>query len=193
MSTSKKEKNLKVIVVGSCGVGKTALIQTYLRNEFPENISTTVTPASTSTDIKNSDGTITHLQIWDTAGQERYQSISKMFYRNANVALVCFQEETAETVEQWISRVRADVPGCTIFLVQTKADLMNNDKRMASNSRGNDLKRKYNAAAYFLTSSKIGLMINNVFNDASLVEVPDDAVAEQSVQETKQTEKSSCC
>jgi small GTP-binding protein len=73
----------KIVVLGSQGVGKTSLVNRYVKNAFTPPTTTSTIGASFLTkrvvDIDTS--TVVRLQIWDTAGQERFRSISKLYYR----------------------------------------------------------------------------------------------------------------
>jgi small GTP-binding protein len=39
-------------------------------------------------------------EIWDTAGQERYHSLTPMYYRNANAAVVVFDVTNSQSFER---------------------------------------------------------------------------------------------
>jgi small GTP-binding protein len=122
---------VKVILVGNSGVGKTCLIGSYLKNTFENRTAQTVAPAYSCREVKKADGTIVILQIWDTAGQERYASISQLFFRDSNVALVCCDpgDSTSITaVKDWIKRILNEVSDCHLFGVLTKTDLIAADE-----------------------------------------------------------------
>ena len=56
----------------------------------------------------NIDDTEIKLQLWDTAGQERFGNVTTSFYRNADIALVCYDlsdRETFENLDGWISGI----------------------------------------------------------------------------------------
>ena len=184
-------KQVKVIVVGSCGVGKTALIGKYFKKDFNENTDTTISPASSHAIIKLPSGIDAHVQIWDTAGQERFQSISTMFYRDSHVALICFDINTTDTIEQWINRVHNEVPECLIMLVQTKADLLDQTALMETNAKGNQMKNEFKAHSFYLTSAVDGRMVENVFFDSALYAVCEDKT--ETAKSEEQKEKGSCC
>jgi small GTP-binding protein len=78
--THHSRPSVKIILVGSSGVGKTCLSASYQKQNFNKNTAPTVAPASSCR--------VVILQIWDTAGQERYASISQLFFRDSNVAFV---------------------------------------------------------------------------------------------------------
>ena len=49
------------------------------------------------------------LEVWDTAGSERYRALMPLYFRDANVALVCFDLGSAasfDRVNSWLSELR---------------------------------------------------------------------------------------
>jgi small GTP-binding protein len=116
---------LKVILVGNSGVGKTCLIAAFKKQDFATRTEPTVAPSFISKQVQRSDGSAIVLQIWDTAGQERFASVSQLFFRDATVALVCFDaqdQSSVQSIPDWVRRVHSEVPDCVIFAVMTKAD-----------------------------------------------------------------------
>jgi small GTP-binding protein len=117
--------SVKIILVGSSGVGETCLSAAYLKNTFDRTTSPTVAPAYSCRTVKRSNGSVVVLQIWDTAGQERYSSISQLFFRDSDVALVCFDpndQPSVAGVREWVQRILDEVPDCRLLGVLTKAD-----------------------------------------------------------------------
>ena len=190
-----KKSIIKLILVGSSGVGKTSLVSTYMKNPFEEQVSVpTVAPASTAANVVLDTGENVQLQIWDTAGQERFQSISQMFYRGAHVAFVCYDLENKETIGAWVERVRAEVPECIIFLIATKIDKLSEEALFALQTDGFELVQTYKAAMHILTSS-----LNHTGIDAAFMEAAkcakkiyhsNEAVVELS---NSNNNKDSCC
>jgi small GTP-binding protein len=74
---------VKLILLGSSGVGKTTLIHSFCTQTFSQDSVSTVAPAFSEMTLEIDNGTLVTLQIWGTADQEQYQSISQMFYRDA--------------------------------------------------------------------------------------------------------------
>lgn len=73
------------------GVGKTALVERFLRNTFnPATASTIGASFVTKRVLDSTSDTVVRLQIWDTAGQERFRSISRLYYRSASACLLCY-------------------------------------------------------------------------------------------------------
>jgi GTPase SAR1 family protein len=55
-----------------------------------------------------------------------------MFYRDANVAFVCFESGTAEplkAVSCWVDEVKKEVPDCNFIFVATKSDQIKAEDR----------------------------------------------------------------
>jgi len=159
----KTQKTIKIILVGACGVGKTSLVSSYLKKPFSNEISPTISPASSNKIVVLENGETVSMQIWDTAGQERFQSISQMFYRGTDVALVCYDQTSVGSLDQWVSRIRAEVSDCFLFLVETKADLMDDERILECSGNGQLLVRRYRARDYFLTSSVDSRGIKELF------------------------------
>ena len=75
------------------------------------------------------------IQLWDTAGQDRFQSMNKIYYRDAIAALVVYditnKNSLLNDAEHYIRDVRDNAPGnCIIALVGNKSDLY--DKQQVS-------------------------------------------------------------
>ncbi|KAI9704536.1 MAG: hypothetical protein M1820_005610 [Bogoriella megaspora] len=128
----------KIVVLGSQGVGKTSLVHRYVKNAFTPPTTTSTIGASFLTkrvvDIDTS--TVVRLQIWDTAGQERFRSISKLYYRGANAAVLCYDITDADSFAEmgrWLLELKKNLGDDVILhIVGTKSDVVAEDptKRM---------------------------------------------------------------
>jgi Ras-related protein Rab-2A len=76
-------------VIGNSAVGKSCLMQRFLKNDFIDEHEVTLGVEFGSMMMKIED-TMFKMQIWDTAGQESFHSISKIFYRGAHAVLMCY-------------------------------------------------------------------------------------------------------
>ncbi|KAK9594609.1 hypothetical protein V6Z93_004418 [Aspergillus fumigatus] len=125
----------KIVVLGSQGVGKTSLVQRYVKNAFnPATITSTVGASFiTKRVLDTTSDTIVRLQIWDTAGQERFRSISRLYYRGANACLLCYDitdEQSFEEMTGWLLELKkhlADDDPIVIHVVGTKSDIVTLD------------------------------------------------------------------
>ncbi|WEW59182.1 hypothetical protein PRK78_004651 [Emydomyces testavorans] len=125
----------KIVVLGAQGVGKTSLVQRYVKNSF--NPSTTVSTVGASFVTKrvldSTSDTIVRLQIWDTAGQERFRSISRLYYRGANAGLLCYDitdEDSFREMTGWLGELKQNLGEdnpIIIHVVGTKSDVVADD------------------------------------------------------------------
>ncbi|XP_065919124.1 uncharacterized protein [Dysidea avara] len=112
---------IKCVLVGSCAVGKTCMIVSYLTNSLPgEYIPTVFDNYFANPTV---DGRPINLGLWDTAGSEDYGRLS---YPNTDVFVVCFSvvdpESLQSVIEKWIPEITKYSPGVPFLLVGTKID-----------------------------------------------------------------------
>lgn len=119
--------DLKLVLLGNPGVGKTAIVCRYLYDNFGDTTSTI--GASFALRRIEVGEAACNVGIWDTAGQERFDSLSSFYCRGARAALVvydCTDRASFDAVgSKWLKKVEAEADrGCHICLVGTKADLL---------------------------------------------------------------------
>lgn len=185
---------MKMILVGNTGVGKTCLIESYLKKHFEENTPTTLSPNYSTKQITKSDGSKITMRIWDTAGQEKYQALSQLFFRNSDVAIFCFiagDRESMLALHEWINMVKNESPLCKLIFVGTKSDLIekNESENIIRDSEAEF--QQYQSPLIFLASSKTGYNVENVFRAAC--EIADITSTESTHEMEEQTTRKSCC
>jgi len=159
--------DLKLVLLGQPGVGKTCLVYRYLYNTFGETISTI--GASFAMKKVEANGRTCNLGIWDTAGQERFDSLSSFYCRGARAAIICFDLTDRASFEiiqtKWIKKVADEAEqGCHICLVGTKADLVQAGiaTRAVRKEEVDALAAKHQADV-FETSAKAGQGVGDIF------------------------------
>ena len=121
-----EENELKIILLGECGVGKTNIILRYIKNKFDDNADSTTGSIYTMKEI-NKDNINYKLNIWDTAGQEKYHSVTKMSLQEANIIILVYSiidEHSFAGLNFWY-KTAIDICGknTTIAVVGNKIDL----------------------------------------------------------------------
>ncbi|CUG94037.1 ras-related GTP-binding protein, putative [Bodo saltans] len=129
----------KVVVIGEYSVGKTSLSNRFVLQHAPPKTEPTIGAAfQLRTVLLPNTNNAVKLEIWDTAGSERYRSLMPMYYRDASVALVCYDicnAKTFDRVSSWIDDFRKAADGSDaklqpiVVLVGTKSDLAATGKR----------------------------------------------------------------
>ncbi|MFH4980417.1 hypothetical protein AB6A40_007126 [Gnathostoma spinigerum] len=121
------EKQLKLVVVGNAGVGKTSLLFAYTENRLIDGYTpTTVENWALNINIEEKRYTI---NVFDTGGKEEYVSLRRLTYHLANAYIICFSMVDRKSLEAcstlWISELSQNVAShVPIILVGTKDDLI---------------------------------------------------------------------
>ncbi|XP_020808541.1 ras-related protein Ral-a isoform X2 [Drosophila serrata] len=155
----------KVIMVGSGGVGKSALTLQFMYDEFVEDYEPTKADSYRKKVVL--DGEEVQIDILDTAGQEDYAAIRDNYFRSGEGFLCVFSitddesfQATQEFREQ-ILRVKND-ESIPFLLVGNKCDL--NDKRKVPLSECQSRAGQW-AVPYVETSAKTRENVDKVFYD----------------------------
>ena len=183
---------LKTVLIGPPNSGKSCIFNRLKYGDFYENVQPSTQPAYFKKEYEDKNIGTFFIEYWDTAGQERFQSIGGMFYRDSDVAFICFNVETIDTIPQWISKVLAQVPDCIIFLVLTKEDLLSieeKEKRLNDSTR---LMEEYKAKGFYLTSAATGNGVANLFQAAGRCIEDICSISAPSTVEIQKNDKNDC-
>jgi len=96
---------LKAILVGNSGVGKTNLINRCVGLKFDHDISSTTSGTFVQKPFKIDDKNYV-INLWDTAGQERYKSLTKIFLKSSDIVIFVYDItdiQSFKSLEEWIS------------------------------------------------------------------------------------------
>ena len=158
-------ESLKIVLIGESGVGKTTIIAQFIDNIFQEDLQSTSGGTFSTKTIKCSNGKLLKLEIWDTAGQERYRSVAKMFYKDANAAVLVYDITNKFSFEElknyWAEQVLESSPKNIILaIIANKTDLM--DKEQVDEEEVRNFANKINAF-FARTSAKTSYGVNDLF------------------------------
>ncbi|KAM6893449.1 ras-related protein ralB-A-like [Xenentodon cancila] len=169
--SSGKNKNLtslvlhKVIMVGSGGVGKSALTLQFMYDEFVEDYEPTKADSYRKKVVL--DGEDVQIDILDTAGQEDYAAIRDNYFRSGEGFLLVFSitehesfTATSEFREQ-ILRVKEE-ESIPLLLVGNKSDL--EDRRQVTADEAATKVSEW-GVQYVETSAKTRANVDKVFFD----------------------------
>ncbi|KAI7868841.1 small GTPase superfamily [Spinellus fusiger] len=190
MAKSKQAPPLhKIIMVGSGGVGKSALTLQYMYGDFVEEYDPTKADSYRKKVVL--EGEECQVDILDTAGQEEYAAIRDNYYRSGEgflcVFSVCEQESLEHTQEfrDQILRVLDDdtVP---FILVGNKVDLAH--LRKVASSEAATMANEWNCT-YIETSAKTRQNVEEVYT--TLMRLIRDRKLKQN--QAGSDEKDACC
>ena len=123
---NENEIELKVILVGSSGVGKTNLISVCVGHSFDSKSKPTNCPSLLQKRLIINDYQYV-INLWDTMGQEAFKSISKLFFREAQIVIFVYDitsKESFKNLEEWIQMANETISNPFISgIVGNKNDL----------------------------------------------------------------------
>eukprot|EP00696_Hemimastix_kukwesjijk_P014918 gnl/Hemi2/2997_TR1057_c0_g1_i1.p1 gnl/Hemi2/2997_TR1057_c0_g1~~gnl/Hemi2/2997_TR1057_c0_g1_i1.p1 ORF type:complete len:207 (-),score=49.37 gnl/Hemi2/2997_TR1057_c0_g1_i1:134-754(-) len=126
LTDSVSRREIKVVLLGDAGVGKSSLVLRFVTNHFKQFSESTIGASFMSKTLVVDDTAIKY-QIWDTAGQEKYQSLAPMYYRGAAAAIVVYditRRESFNTLKKWIKELKSNgPPNIVIAVAGNKSDL----------------------------------------------------------------------
>ncbi|XP_053683978.1 ras-related protein Ral-a isoform X2 [Sabethes cyaneus] len=182
----------KVIMVGSGGVGKSALTLQFMYDEFVEDYEPTKADSYRKKVVL--DGEEVQIDILDTAGQEDYAAIRDNYFRSGEGFLCVFSiteddsfQATQEFREQ-ILRVKND-ENIPFLLVGNKCDL--NDKRKVPLAECQARAQQW-GVPYVETSAKTRENVDKIFYDLIRDIANRKRKNSETVQQPKR-EKPRCC
>ena len=157
---NKKGKDLKIIIVGDSGIGKTSIVNRYIHNKFAETYCPTVGTAFEYKIIKIND-TMYRLQFWDIAGQDRNPETTGVFCKNTNGIILCCEvnkNQTKENTIKWKESIEKviDIKDIPIIMIENKCDLLGKDED------------EYNKDIYELKTFAENNNINKCFRTSAL-------------------------
>jgi len=96
--------NLKFLVIGEPGVGKSSLMLRFTEEKFSTDILPTV-GLDFRVKVMDHKGYSVKLSIWDTAGQERFKNITSAYYRGAQGVILVYDltsRRSFENLDHWL-------------------------------------------------------------------------------------------
>lgn len=155
--------NVKVLVIGNGGVGKSSMAARYCKGVFTSSYKKTIGVDYLEKKIESDDGQTVNMMVWDTAGQEEFDSVTRGYYRGANACALVFStvdRASFESIERWLGKV-TDNCDCRVFaLVQNKMDLA--DESVVRPDEAEALARKL-GMPLFRTCVKDNSNVNELF------------------------------
>lgn len=158
------KKTFKFIVIGSSGVGKTAILKRLVDDVFTSESQSTIGVEFLATTIEV-EGQSVKLQIWDTAGQERFRSIAKAYFRSAIGVILVFDltdRKSFDDLNQWLNDIHALCdPNAVVTLIGNKLDLA--EQRSITSGEAESFAQLHQLT-YFETSALGGDNIQEAFH-----------------------------
>ena len=193
----------RAVTIGDSAVGKTSIINRFLRNSFDASEPSTIGALYESYN-ETRNGKSIELQIWDTAGQEQYRSLGPIYFRSSAGAILVYDitnQKTFENLEEWLTSFRnVGAENTVVIVVGNKNDL--SDQRVVSREQGEEWAQAH-GCSYTETSALMGYGVKNLFKmfiDALLAQSSVDheqktnrKEPKEISQKEKEEKKGGCC
>ncbi|KAJ9444400.1 Ras-related protein RABF2a [Diplonema papillatum] len=186
-SNADRSLEMKIVLVGDIGVGKSSVASRFIKNHYDENNSSTIGASYMWKECVIEDRKV-KFSVWDTAGQEQYHSLVPMYFRQAAVVILVYDITSPKSFEQtksWEEQIRANAPANVIVaLVGNKIDLPA-DERKVSADEAEDMMRCLGADAQYECSAKLAEGVFELFEGIAKLHLAKHA--KESAKERKDT------
>jgi len=127
-----EEQDIKVILVGESGTGKTSLISISMGMKFQEGMEISTSAASFVTKIIKIGDKSYSLNLWDTIGQEKFRALTKIFIKDSKIVIFVYDitnKKSFEELEYWYKTIK-DVLGesAVLGIAGNKQDLFTQEQ-----------------------------------------------------------------
>ena len=193
---------VKLLLCGNSGVGKTSIFKRYYENKFEGNYTTSIGIDFQTKEIKYNDK-LYSVHLIDTAGEERFRSITSSYFRMAEYYLLVFDltnKNSLMALSSWIESLKEHIEKPKYIILGNKSDLEKNvipDEEI--NEVLNDkVNLKINDENFIKVSAKTGENINKAFeyilNIIEQTSDKDEQIIKQQIKKEKNNKKKmKCC
>ena len=106
------------------------------------------------------------LHVWDTSGDERFKSMTNLYYRDAQVAILTYDVsnmQTFEGLDYWLKELsdKVNKDNMLLFLAGNKCDVDSSMKKVPVSKAKEFAER--NNMFFYETSAKTGVGVKELF------------------------------
>ena len=96
---SQFRSDLKIIVIGTSGTGKTSFVNKWTKNMFSDTYKATIV-SEFGFKIFEDNGKLYRIQLWDLAGQDKNAMVTKIFAKDAHGCIVMSDATNTSTRDE---------------------------------------------------------------------------------------------
>ena len=167
MTNEESSKELKIMIIGSSGAGKTSFVQRWTKGQFISNYKATII-SDFGYKIYSYKNVLYRIQLWDIGGQDKSASMAKIFAKDSHGCIVVTDlsiNETPAEILKWKEIISeestfVDDEKIPFILIGNKIDLIENEEHDNINQRFKEISNNYGFMNYFLTSAKEGINVD---------------------------------
>ena len=91
--------DLKIIVVGSSGTGKTSYVNKWTKNIFQDEYKATIV-SEFGFKVFEQEGKLYRIQLWDLAGQDKNATVTKIFAKDSHGCVILSDATKPNTLDE---------------------------------------------------------------------------------------------
>ena len=156
----------KISLLGDGGVGKTSLINRFVKGSFDDRYIRTIgTNVKKKTVVLNDEKAEVTLMAWDLQGQRNDPAILTHIYRSEGAMVVCdvTRDETFNNLPEWIALLEHELGGrVPLVILGNKADL--EEMALIGQTQLQFMTSRF-GATYYLTSALSGAKVEEAFTE----------------------------
>ena len=192
---------VKLSFIGESAVGKTSLINQYMKQKFSSSYILTIGADQVSRIVTLKNGKKIKLNIWDTAGQERFRSVNAIFLKGSNMIIMVYDITNKESFEEmknfWYKNINDNTSNNPVIgIAANKSDLY--EKEEVNKDEGKKYANDINAIfkeTSALSFESINLLINDMCEEYWTIHgneyIPKEAI--KITEEKKDKKNKRCC
>ena len=150
---------IKLILVGECGVGKSSIVRQWLSSEFSNKTESTIGIDYTFKELKNS-----VVNLWDMSGHPDFFEVRNEFYKDATGILLIFDvtsRKSFDSLDMWLREGnRFGANNVQVAICANKIDLGN--KRIVQKAEA-EAWASSRSFDYYEVSAASGIGVNAMF------------------------------
>lgn len=172
MSTKPVRSDLKILLIGASGTGKTSFVARWCKGEFKEDYKPTIV-SEFGFKIYSNKNNLYRIQLWDIGGQDKSPSMARIFSRDSHGCVVLSDVKNQSSIEEVLSWKKVvedasnfiDGEKLPFVLVMNKIDLVQDNEEMQNlENKASQICEENNFLKSYMASVKENKNVNETMD-----------------------------
>ena len=167
MTNKINENEIKTILLGESGVGKTNLINITAGENFLEIIDMTYSNSYVEK-IFEINNIKYNIKLWDTIGQEKYRPLTRLFFKDSKIIILVYDKSVKKSFDElkyWVSEVKNALgDNAIVGIAGNKYDLEDNEDDVDEN-KVREFAKSINAKFKMVSAKTNGIAFINFLQE----------------------------
>ncbi len=160
--------DVKIVMLGQGGVGKTSLVRRFVQNTFSQNYQQTIGSNFLLKKLELDKNTRMLMQLWDLSGQDSFRAVRSQYFLFSRGAILVFdltRTSTLYELDKWYDDLIKRAGRIPLVVIGNKSDL--EEQIEVDTYEAKSIAEKYQAS-YVETSALTGAGVEDTFRDLAL-------------------------